>query len=136
MSWIRMGNYTYVVENRSMQDSAREEFQAALQSVGVNRFLGEKGVDLKEYAAVAARVPVGEDVILGKDGINNFLYTYVMVFVLYFLILFLWTDDRYIHHDGEEQPGHRDPGDQCGQHQPDLWKSAGRSDRRVRFRQR
>lgn len=82
------GNYTYVVENRSMQDSAREEFQAALQSVGVNRFLGEKGVDLKEYAAVAARVPVGEDVILGKDGINNFLYTYVMVFVLYFLILF------------------------------------------------
>ena len=26
--------------------------------------------------------------ILGKDGINNFLYTYVMVFVLYFLILF------------------------------------------------
>lgn len=82
------GTYTYVVENRSMQDSAREEFQAALQSVGVNRFLGEKGVDLKEYAAVAARVPVGEDVILGKDGINNFLYTYVMVFVLYFLILF------------------------------------------------
>lgn len=82
------GNYTYVVENLSMQDSAREEFQAALQSVGVNRFLGEKGVDLKEYAAVAARVPVGEDVILGKDGINNFLYTYVMVFVLYFLILF------------------------------------------------
>ncbi len=82
------GNYTYVVENLSMQDSAREEFQAALQSVGVNRFLGEKGVDLKEYAAVAAWVPVGEDVILGKDGINNFLYTYVMVFVLYFLILF------------------------------------------------
>lgn len=82
------GNYTYVVENLSMQDSAKEEFQAALQSVGVNRFLGEKGVDLKEYAAVAARVPVGEDVILGKDGINNFLYTYVMVFVLYFLILF------------------------------------------------
>ena len=37
---------------------------------------------------MAARVPVGEDVILGKDGINNFLYTYVMVFVLYFLILF------------------------------------------------
>ena len=80
--------YTYVVENLSMQDSAEQQFSEALKLANRDRFLSEKGVDAAEFELINAQEPQGEQLILGKDSISNYLYTYVMVFILYCLILF------------------------------------------------
>lgn len=84
-NWMK---YTYVVENLSMQDYAEEQFQEVLKAANRSRFLETSGVDAAEFEKINAQEPEGDQLILGKDSISNFLYTYVMVFILYFLILF------------------------------------------------
>lgn len=83
--WMK---YTYVVENLSMQDSAEQQFSEILKMANRNRFLSASGVDTAEFEMINAQEPQGEQLILGKDSISNYLYTYVMVFILYCLILF------------------------------------------------
>lgn len=80
--------YTYVVENLSMQDSAEQQFSEILKMANRNRFLSASGVDAAEFEMINAQEPQGDQLILGKDSISNYLYTYVMVFILYCLILF------------------------------------------------
>lgn len=83
--WMK---YTYVVENLSMRDSAEQQFSEILKMANRNRFLSASGVDAAEFEMINAQEPQGEQLILGKDSISNYLYTYVMVFILYCLILF------------------------------------------------
>lgn len=84
-NWMK---YTYVVENLSMQDSAESQFAEILKMANRSRFLTSNGVDAAEFELINAQEPQGDQLILGKDSISNYLYTYVMVFILYCLILF------------------------------------------------
>ena len=112
--------YTYVVENLSMQDSAEQQFSEALKLANRDRFLSEKGVDAAEFELINAQEPQGEQLILGKDSISNYLYTYVMVFILYCLILFY----------GQMIATSVTTENQRGQHQPNLRQGAGGRHRR------
>lgn len=77
----------YVVNNLQLMDQRAEEFSALYSSYLQQQFYLTKGLtsqDLMEGASI--QVPV-ESEILGKDSASNYMYTYILVFAVYFLIL-------------------------------------------------
>lgn len=83
------GEVTYVVNNLGMGDSnIMEQFRQCVLAYEKEQYLLEKGLTLEEiHQSERAFVTVTPEV-LGKNSVNNFWYTYVLVFVVYFLILF------------------------------------------------
>lgn len=78
----------YVVNDLSMYDSLGEVFSQILTACYKQQYLIEKGLTSEEIAeAENYSVQVTKEV-LGKDGGQNYWYTYVLVFVVYFLIIF------------------------------------------------
>lgn len=80
-------SYTYYVNNLSMYDGNREIANGLLQEVyRVNAML-QSGLTLEETAAIMnVQIESGTET-LGKDQMENFLYTYIMIFALYMVIL-------------------------------------------------
>lgn len=83
------GEVTYIVNNLGMGDSnIMEQFRQCVLAYEKEQYLLEKGLTPEEiHQSERAFVTVTPEV-LGKNSINNFWYTYVLVFVVYFLILF------------------------------------------------
>lgn len=78
----------YVVNDLSMYDSLGTVFSQALSECYKQQYLLGKGLTAEEITeAESILVNVTEEV-LGKDGGQNYWYTYVLVFVVYFLIIF------------------------------------------------
>ena len=78
----------YVVNDLSMYDYLGEMFSQTLAECYKQQYLLEKGLTPEEIAeAESFYVKVTEEV-LGKDSGENYWYTYVLVFVVYFLIIF------------------------------------------------
>lgn len=78
----------YVVNNLGMYDTYSQEFADAMSLYQKQEYLMEKGLT-QEEAAAAEYMPVSlSEEILGKNSVRNYAYTYVLIFVLYFLILF------------------------------------------------
>lgn len=78
----------YVVKDLSMYDSFGELFGQMLTECYQQQYLMEKGLTAEEIAeAESVFVKVTEEV-LGKDRGQNYWYTYVLVFLVYFLIIF------------------------------------------------
>ena len=81
-------SYTYLVKNSSMSDSNKTIFEAALSKLYRDEIITSKGLNPMEMDALY-NLPIESDVtILGKDSVNNFAYTYILIFFLYFLIIF------------------------------------------------
>lgn len=79
---------TYVVNDMELSDSKSEEFQAALVQEVKEQKLMEAGISREEIQALEnTQIQVTPE-ILGKDSAKNYMYTYILVFILYFLILF------------------------------------------------
>ena len=79
--------YQYVIRNNEMMDSTRFVFEEAL--IRAHRALGfkELGISYGEVEHLID-VPIQSDTkILGKDSASNYPYTYILVFVLYFIIV-------------------------------------------------
>ena len=81
-------HYTYVVENRSMSDTMQEAFSAAAAAVYRAQALTDQGLDPAEIEALYQTQPVYETQILGKDSVSNYAYTYMLIMILYFLLIF------------------------------------------------
>lgn len=83
------GEVTYIVNNLGMGDSnIMEQFRQCVLAYEKEQYLLEKGLTPEEiHQSERAFVTVTPEV-LGKNSVNNFWYTYVLVFVVYFLILF------------------------------------------------
>lgn len=81
-------HYTYVVENNSMTDSTEEMFSQALITLYRDEYLTEKGIDSEEIQALYQTIPESKMEILGKNSVKNYAYTYMLVMVLYFLLIF------------------------------------------------
>lgn len=80
--------YTYVVENRSMMDSIQTAFEDGLAKNYRVNTLGEMGIDA-ESVETLYNTPIESDtMILGKDSAKNYMYTYVLVFVMYLMVIF------------------------------------------------
>ena len=79
---------TYVVNDLSMYDYLGEMFSQTLSECYKQQYLLNKGLTAEEIAeSESFYVNVNEEV-LGKDSGENYWYTYVLVFVVYFLIIF------------------------------------------------
>ncbi len=79
---------TYVVNDLSMYDYLGDMFSQTLSESYKQQYLMEKGLTAEEiFESESFYVNVTEEV-LGKDSGENYWYTYVLVFVVYFLIIF------------------------------------------------
>lgn len=81
-------NFTYVVNNLSLSDQWSMLFSNILKEHQKQVYLQNKGLTIQDYQAMEMIQIEHDDVVLGKNGIDNFAYSYVLVFVIYFLILF------------------------------------------------
>lgn len=81
-------HYTYVVENSSMSDTLEQSFVQAAAATYRSQTLTEQGLDAAQIDALYQMQPEGETQILGKDSVGNYAYTYILIMVLYFLLIF------------------------------------------------
>lgn len=79
---------TYVVNDLSMYDYLGDMFSQTLSECYKSQYLMEKGLTAEEIAESESFYVNVEEEVLGKDGGKNYWYTYVLVFVVYFLIIF------------------------------------------------
>ena len=79
---------TYVVNDLSMYDYLGDMFSQTLSECYKNQYLMEKGLTEEEITESQSFYVNVEEEVLGKDSGKNYWYTYVLVFVVYFLIIF------------------------------------------------
>ena len=79
---------TYVVNDLSMYDYLGDVFSQTLSECYKSQYLMEKGLTAEEIAESESFYVNVEEEVLGKDSGENYWYTYVLVFVVYFLIIF------------------------------------------------
>lgn len=80
-------SYTYYVDNLSMYDSNTEIADTLLENVCRMNAMLEAGIEPDEAASLMSIQIENETVSLGKDQMQNFFYTYIMIFALYMVIL-------------------------------------------------
>lgn len=79
--------YEYLVKNTSMNDGNRHQLEDALSQIYRNKTLTEIGIDSNEVSEIY-NTPIEYEVkVLGKDSMKNYLYTYILVFGLYFIVI-------------------------------------------------
>ena len=80
-------SYTYYVENLSMYDTKPEIANEVLQNIYRIEAMMKEGIPLEEAGAILGLQIAGDIESLGKDQMENFFYTYIMIFALYMVIL-------------------------------------------------
>lgn len=78
----------YVVNDLSMYDDLGDMFSQTLAESYKQQYLMDKGLTVEEIAELESFYVYVEKEVLGKDSGENYWYTYVLVFVVYFLIIF------------------------------------------------
>lgn len=82
-----MTSYTYYVNNLSMYDSNEETANIVLQNLYRMNLMIENGMAAEEAGEIMAVQIENAAVSLGKDQMQNYWYTYIMIFALYMVIL-------------------------------------------------
>lgn len=82
-----LDDYTYYVDNLSMYDENTAIADALLQKLCQMAAMVGGGLSPEAAETILALDIRHETVSLGKDQIQNFFYTYVMIFALYMVIL-------------------------------------------------
>ena len=80
-------SYTYYVDNLTMYDEKSYTADEALQNLYRVNAMMEKGMTPEEAGEILSVQIEHETESLGKDQIQNFFYTYIMIFALYMVIL-------------------------------------------------
>lgn len=83
-----LSDVTYVVNNLSMGEEYSYMFQNALSTFQRMQYLKEKGLSTEEVMEAENMGVSLNTEILGKNSARNYGYTYALVFVVYFLIIF------------------------------------------------
>lgn len=78
----------YVVNNLSMSETLSSTFQNVLVQYQKQTYLMERGLTPEEIVQADSFTVQMDSQVLGKNSANNYWYTYVLIFVIYFLILF------------------------------------------------
>lgn len=79
---------TYVVNNSNMYDYLGDTFTLSLAEVYKQQYLMEQGLTAEQIVESESFYVSMDEEILGKDSVSNYGYTYILVFVVYFLIIF------------------------------------------------
>ncbi len=80
-------SYTYYVDNLSMYDMNTQTASTVLQEVYRITAMAQNGMSMGEIVDIMSVQIEGETMTLGKDQMENFFYTYIMIFALYMVIL-------------------------------------------------
>lgn len=80
-------SYTYYVNNVSMYDTKTAVADEVLQGIYCMNAMVEGGMSAENANAVLTMQIQHETEKLGKDQMQNFFYTYIMIFALYMVIL-------------------------------------------------
>ncbi len=80
-------SFTYYVDNFSMYDTTPDLAASVLQQLGQMDAMIGGGMSAEDAADVMSIQIDGEVESLGKDQMQNFFYTYIMIFALYMVIL-------------------------------------------------
>lgn len=79
--------YEYVVRNNEMMDSNRFAFDEAFKRAYRVSEFKIIGIDYNDIEGLIYPNIDSETIVLGKDSAKNYIYTYVLVFGLYFIII-------------------------------------------------
>ncbi|MBQ9692727.1 MAG: ABC transporter permease [Clostridia bacterium] len=81
-------SYTYYVNNLSMYDMNTSVANEALRNFYQMSAMMEGGLTAEQASAIlAGQIITSQTESLGKDQMQNFFYTYIMIFALYMVIL-------------------------------------------------
>ena len=80
-------SYTYYVNNLSMYDMNAEIANEVLQKLYQMNAMMESGITPEKTASIMSIEITGSVENLGVDQMDNFFYTYIMIFALYMVIL-------------------------------------------------
>ena len=80
-------SYTYYVNNLSMYDSNTAVANTVLQEVYRVNAMVQNGLTHEQAGQIMSVQIQSDTQTLGKDQVQNFLYTYIMIFALYTVIL-------------------------------------------------
>jgi len=80
-------SYTYYVNNLTMYDNNTMIADEILQNIYRLNAMAENGIPAEDAQQLLAVSATHEVKALGKDQIQNFFYTYIMIFALYMVIL-------------------------------------------------
>ena len=80
-------SFEYLVNNSSFSNAAEEGFKEALATLNRKMLLEEKGISYDEVEHIYNTPITSEQVILGKDSVRNYAYTYALVFIIYMMII-------------------------------------------------
>lgn len=82
-----MTSYTYYVDNLSMYDMKAETADSVLENLYRMNIMMENGMTAEEAGKLMSVQIEGSAVSLGKDQMQNYWYTYIMIFALYMVLL-------------------------------------------------
>lgn len=82
-----LSSYIYYVDNLSMYDENTAIADEVLKNLCQANAMVEKGISPDEAGAILSVQIEHETASLGKDQMQNFFYTYIMIFALYMVIL-------------------------------------------------
>lgn len=80
-------NFRYIVKTAGIYDTAQAQIGEVLVAVYQSSMLAQSGVDMTVAQQVLTASANGETVVTGTDQSSSFLYTFIMIFILYFAIL-------------------------------------------------
>ena len=80
-------SYEYIVQNNEMVDSNKISFEEALKRAYRIDELEDRGIAYSQVESIINPNVDSETIILGKDSVSNYMYTYVLIFGLYFIII-------------------------------------------------
>ena len=80
-------SYTYYVSNLSVYDYNTDIADSVLQEVYRASAMIESGLTPEQTSEILSVQIQSETSVLGKDQIQNFFYTYIMIFALYMVII-------------------------------------------------
>lgn len=83
-----MDGFTYIVNNRSINDSWSSLFEQQLGQWKKEQYLLSKGLTSEQIVESENVSVEKQERILGKDSASNYWYTYILIFAIYFLIIF------------------------------------------------
>lgn len=81
-------NYEYLVMDSSMEDKREYVFASVMNIQHQTATFNELGLNQKQVEKILTSKVNSKTTILGKDGKQNFLYTYILIFVLYMVLMF------------------------------------------------
>lgn len=80
-------DYTYLVCNSDFDDNNQQLYEQAISKVFRDNYLTSQGLNAEEIESLF-NIQLNSNVeILGKDSVNNFTYTYALIFIIYFVII-------------------------------------------------